>query len=86
VERACRESGIPLTQHTEAALLLIFEEIDLAEVMQARQQIYLQKTGAEDWDWPEFKQDIRKVVAKAERRNESLIWIYFLSTYSSLIA
>jgi hypothetical protein len=45
VERACRESGIPPTQRTEAALLLIFEEIDLAEVMQARQQIYLQRTG-----------------------------------------
>jgi hypothetical protein len=86
VERACRESGIPLTQHTEAALLLIFEEIDLAEVMRVRQRIYLQTIGEEYWDWPEFKQDIRKVVAKAERRNESFIWNDFLLTYSSLIA
>ncbi|RXW15114.1 hypothetical protein EST38_g10746 [Candolleomyces aberdarensis] len=70
VERACRESGIPPNQRTEAASMLIFEELDLAAAMQTRRQEYLQRTGEAYWGWQDFQQDIRNVVTEAERRNE----------------
>ncbi|KAJ2933269.1 hypothetical protein H1R20_g3828, partial [Candolleomyces eurysporus] len=73
VERACRESGVPLTQRTEAALLLIVGE--LADVMQVRQQTYLEKTGEPYWGWQDFKQDLRKVVGEAKRGSSFKYWL-----------
>lgn len=76
VERACRGSGVSLTQRTEAALLLILGE--LAEVMKVREQTYLNETGEPSWPWDDFKRDIRKVVG-ADKGN-----VFFLHGSTSL--
>lgn len=71
VDRACRESQIPLTQRSEAAILLVYDEIPLGEIMKERQRVYCEKSGKSFWPWPEFKEDLVSVVRAANKSTYS---------------
>ncbi|KAJ3548390.1 hypothetical protein NMY22_g1283 [Coprinellus aureogranulatus] len=65
VERACRASDVPATQRTEAAILLIHNDLPLGEIMRTRQREFLRASGEFYWPWLSFKQDLVSVVQEA---------------------
>ncbi|TFK23716.1 hypothetical protein FA15DRAFT_670184 [Coprinopsis marcescibilis] len=65
VEEACEENYIVEAQWTGVGIFFISG--DLKPVMEERQAKYVEKSGDEYWKWADFKDDIERVVAEAER-------------------
>jgi hypothetical protein len=73
IERACRQSRIPDTQRTEAAIHLIYDESPLADVMKERERVYKEKSGEAYWPWADFERDIVAIVMKSDKRMTILL-------------
>lgn len=62
VETASSDCRVPVEQYPDVALYLL--RGDLKEVMRERKGEYLKQTKKSFWDWPDFKEDLRRIVGE----------------------
>ncbi|EFI28552.1 hypothetical protein CC1G_13574 [Coprinopsis cinerea okayama7 len=61
VEEACEDTNIASSQWADAAVVLISEP-NLKSAVQDRREQHLKETGQSQWEWLDFKDDLRELI------------------------
>ncbi|EAU83179.2 hypothetical protein CC1G_07861 [Coprinopsis cinerea okayama7 len=64
VEEAAQSAKIPLQKRADIAIYLLKSQ-ELKDFMQGRKALYREISGRKHWNWDDFKQDIKGIMAAA---------------------